>query len=84
MALTIGEANAVATLIHLIQGETAPAGMEITPARAAQSVELLLPKVRKTLMAGPTYDEDAIRRTTTALHQLARPGAGVLVLEGDA
>lgn len=83
MALTIGEANAASFLVHLLQGDTHPHGIEITPARAALSVETLVPKIHKALMAGPAYDEHAVRRTTEVLALLPQLVDDLVRMDAD-
>ena len=89
MALSTREANAAATLIHLLQGNHSPGRVPMNPTRVNDAVQLLTSKVHKTLLAGPRHNPYAARRTLTALQLLPglvddlRRDADALVLDSS-
>lgn len=70
MSLTIGEANALATVLHRLNGDPdVVPGVSVSDDRLVEDVQLLATKVHKTLMVGPQIEPDRIRRSLAVLDQ---------------
>jgi hypothetical protein len=60
--MTISEAHAVCTLIHLVDGD------KVLPTKVTRDVEYLLERVHKALQTAPVVDLDVITQRVALLN----------------